>query len=383
MAEYQLPEMLRTPLEELVLQIKVLRLGMAAPFLQKALEPPSPQAIDSAIQLLKDLNALHADEELTPLGHHLANLPVHPRIGRMILFGAIFSCLDPVLTIASALGFKEPFYIPLHKQEEADRIKKEFSANHESDHIAILNAYKGWERSRFLGNERQYSWNHFLSTRTLEMLSNMKRQFVELLYNIGFVSSTDPKDPLVNANSNEIMLIKAVLCAGLYPNVAKIVPGKRTAKLYTNQDGKVAFHPKSVNYEQPQFKSQFLIYFTKMRSSSIFIHDSTVVSPFPLLFFGGSIDNGKDGDQEVITVDKWIVFQAPGHIASLVKDLRHQLDNVLKEKIANPNMLLYQVGSDEPSSRLIQTIINLITTEDYSSQHQRLAQGKHLYTRRN
>lgn len=43
----------------------------------------------------------------------MANLPVNPRIGKIILFGAIFSCLDPVLTIASALGFKEPFSIPL------------------------------------------------------------------------------------------------------------------------------------------------------------------------------------------------------------------------------------------------------------------------------
>ena len=52
-------------------------------------------------------------EELTALGYHLARLPVVPRVGRMILFGAIFSCLDPVLTIAGSLDFKEPFYIPL------------------------------------------------------------------------------------------------------------------------------------------------------------------------------------------------------------------------------------------------------------------------------
>ena len=58
-------------------------------------------------------NALTADEELTPLGYHLANLPVNPRIGKIILFAAMFSCLDPVLTIASSLGFKEPFVIPL------------------------------------------------------------------------------------------------------------------------------------------------------------------------------------------------------------------------------------------------------------------------------
>ena len=57
--------------------------------------------------------ALDNNEELTPLGYHLATLPVDPRIGKMILFGAIFSCLDPVLTVSSSLGFKEPFVCPL------------------------------------------------------------------------------------------------------------------------------------------------------------------------------------------------------------------------------------------------------------------------------
>lgn len=58
-------------------------------------------------------NALDAHEGLTPLGYHLAALPVNPRIGKMILFGAIFSCLDPVLAVASVLGFKDPFVFPL------------------------------------------------------------------------------------------------------------------------------------------------------------------------------------------------------------------------------------------------------------------------------
>ena len=58
-------------------------------------------------------NALDDEERLTPLGYHLANLPVNPRIGKIILFAAMFSCLSPVLTIASSLGFKEPFVIPL------------------------------------------------------------------------------------------------------------------------------------------------------------------------------------------------------------------------------------------------------------------------------
>ena len=100
MADFQLPEMLRTPLEELVLQIKILKLGLARPFLEKAIEAPPPKAVNDAVELLKDLvrmsgccvlfcvfdlfsfqQALTPSEELTPLGYHLANLPVHPVLG--------------------------------------------------------------------------------------------------------------------------------------------------------------------------------------------------------------------------------------------------------------------------------------------------------------
>lgn len=52
-------------------------------------------------------------EELTPLGYHLARMPVDPHVGKVLLFGAIFSCIDPIATIAASLGFKDAFYMPL------------------------------------------------------------------------------------------------------------------------------------------------------------------------------------------------------------------------------------------------------------------------------
>ena len=71
-------------------------------------------------------NALDGNEELTPLGYHLAALPVSPRIGKMILFGAIFSCLDPVLTVASVLGFKDPFVFPLVSSNRPNSLPTQF-----------------------------------------------------------------------------------------------------------------------------------------------------------------------------------------------------------------------------------------------------------------
>ncbi|NWW27364.1 DHX36 helicase, partial [Falcunculus frontatus] len=367
--DYQLPEILRTPLEELCLQIKILKLGGIAYFLSKLMDPPSRDAVMLAVNHLMELNALDRQEELTPLGVHLARLPVEPHIGKMILFGALFCCLDPVLTIAASLSFKDPFVIPLGKEKVADARRKELSKNSKSDHLTVVNAFTGWEEARSCGfrNERDYCWEHFLSANTMQMLHNMKGQFAEHLLAAGFVNSRNPKNPKSNTNSGNEKLLKAVICAGLYPKVAKIRPSfskkRKMVKVCTKTDGSVNIHPKSVNVEETEFHYNWLVYHLKMRTSSIYLYDCTEVSPYCLLFFGGDISIQKDKDQDTIAVDEWIVFQSPARIAHLVKNLRQELDDLLQEKIENP----HPVDWNDTKSRdtaVLTAIIDLITTQE-------------------
>ena len=67
-----------------------------------------------------------------------AQLPMDPQSGRMILMGAIFSCCDPILSVAASLSFRDPFYVPLGEEKIADEIRKEFSGPYKSDHIALV-----------------------------------------------------------------------------------------------------------------------------------------------------------------------------------------------------------------------------------------------------
>ncbi|XP_008298318.1 ATP-dependent DNA/RNA helicase DHX36 [Stegastes partitus] len=389
---YQLPEIMRTPLEELCLQIKILKLGSIGRFLEKALDPPTEKAINLAIKNLTDLNALDRTENLTALGFHLARLPVEPHIGKLILFGALLGCLDPVLTIAASLSFKDPFFIPLGKEKMADMRRKTLSRNSKSDHLTIVNAFQGWEEAKQRGAryEREYCWDNFLSANTLQMLHNMKGQFAEHLMHTGFVSSKDPKDPKSNVNSDNEKLIKAVIVAGLYPKVAMIRPShskKRPGvKVYTQADGKVCIHPKSVNAEETEFNYTWLIYHLKMRTSSIFLYDCTEVSPFSLLFFGGDITIQKDEDQETIAVDQWIVFRSPARIAHLVKSLKNELDSLLQEKIRNPAPVDWQ-NRQSKDCAVITAIIDLITTQEkptgsskgYGRTWASAPRGQHMY----
>ncbi|XP_053479622.1 LOW QUALITY PROTEIN: ATP-dependent DNA/RNA helicase DHX36 [Ictalurus furcatus] len=382
---YQLPEIQRTPLEELCLQIKILKLGPIASFLRKTLDPPSDRAIELAITHLMDLNALDRNEELTPLGFHLARLPVEPHIGKMILFGALLACLDPVLTIAASLSFKDPFFIPRGRKKIADQRRKILSKNTKSDHLTVVNAFQGWEEAKRRGYrcEREYCWDNFLSANTLQMLQNMKGQFAEHLLAAGFVSSKDPKHLGANINSENEKLLKAVIVAGLYPKVAKIRPSphkKRPipAKVYTKADGKVCIHPKSVNSEETQFHYTWLIYHLKMRTTSIFLYDCTEVSPFSLLFFGGDISIQKDKEQETIAVDEWIVFQSPARIAHLVKDLKKELDLLLEEKIKRPRPVDWSDRASKDCA-VISAIVDLITTQETATSSQEPYRKSHQH----
>ena len=74
-------------------------LGSPEDFLSKALDPPQLQVISNAMNVLRKIGACEPDEpKLTPLGQHLAALPVNVKIGKMLIFGAIFGCLEPVVS---------------------------------------------------------------------------------------------------------------------------------------------------------------------------------------------------------------------------------------------------------------------------------------------
>lgn len=126
MAEQQVPEILRLSLQDLVLRVKICKLGGIEQTLLDALDPPSPKNIRRAIDALVDVKALTAGEELTPLGRQLAKLPLDVFLGKLILLGSIFKCLDVTLTIAAILSSKSPFSAPMGARSQADLARLAF-----------------------------------------------------------------------------------------------------------------------------------------------------------------------------------------------------------------------------------------------------------------
>lgn len=339
---YQLPEILRTPLQELCLQIKSLQFGSISAFLSKALQPPETLAVQNAIDLLKTIGALDEMEELTSLGRHLSTLPLDPKVGKMLLMGAVFQCLEPALTIAAALAYRDPFVLPIDRKEEADEAKRSFAGDSYSDHICWLKAFDAWQLAKHRGQEYQFCWQKFLSSSSLQMMENMRNQFCDLLTDIGFIDkSSGPK--AYNRYSADTEMVCAVLCAGLFPSVVQCKPrGKRTA-FFTKEDGKVSLHPSSVNSHVTSFPLPYLVYSDKVKTSSIYIRESTNISDYALLMFGGSLTPSHSG-KGIEMLGGYLHFSAPEKTMKIVKNLRWELDRLLQRKIDEPGLDITVVG---------------------------------------
>uniref|UniRef100_A0A665UW36 ATP-dependent RNA helicase DHX29 n=1 Tax=Echeneis naucrates TaxID=173247 RepID=A0A665UW36_ECHNA len=361
--DYSIPEILRVPLEELCLHIMKCEYGSPEDFLSRALDAPQPQSVSNAVNLLRKIGACHPTNHLlTPLGHHLASLPVNVKIGKMLIYGAILGCLEPIATIAAAITEKSPFFTPMNRKDEAD-VTKAALALANSDHLTIYNAYLGWKNSQVDGlrAEMSYCRKHFLNRTALITIEDVKYELMKMMEQAGFWSprsSSHSKLQVALPSKQQISVLNAVLTAGLYDSVARVLctPSvdvlERVACTVETPQGRAQVHPSSVNRNLQTHG--WLLYQEKVKYTKIYLRDTTLISPFPMLLFGGDIDI--QHRERLITLDGWIHFQAPVRIGVIFKHLRKLMDSLLEKKLENPRMNL-------EGERTIHIILDLIKSE--------------------
>ncbi len=210
--EFTDPEILRTNLAAVILQMKAWRLGDVEEF--PFVEPPERKHVNDGYRLLQELGAVDDRRRLTRLGGDLARLPVDPRIGRMLLEAARQSCLDEVLVIASALSVQDPRERPLEARQAADEAHARY-ADEQSDFVAYLNLWRDYreQRKHLSRNKlRQYCRERFLSPVRMRDWEDIHGQLRELM------SSTGQR---INDGPAEGEVIHRALLSGLLSNVAR------------------------------------------------------------------------------------------------------------------------------------------------------------------
>ncbi|GAB5899578.1 ATP-dependent RNA helicase HrpA [Mycolicibacterium mageritense] len=207
---YTDPEILRTNLAAVILQMAALQLGDIAEF--PFLDPPDARSVRDGVQLLQELGAFDAAGALTDVGRRLARLPLDPRIGRMILAADAEGCVREVLIIAAALSIPDPRERPVDREEAARQKHARFADEH-SDFVSYLNlwSYLSEQRKERSGNAfRRMCREEFLHYLRIREWQDLVGQLRSIARDIGITESDEPADPA---------RIHAALTAGLLSHV--------------------------------------------------------------------------------------------------------------------------------------------------------------------
>ena len=350
-----LPEMLRADLQDTCLDIKAQAFKVPIrEFLAEAIEPPAPKAVDASVLNLQALDALTGDEQITPLGRLLASMPVHPALGKMIVLGIIFRCLDPMLLLGAAAGERGIFINPLERRREASAARMSFVLGTGSDHMAFLNAMR--EMRRIRDNDGvsamfDFARENFIHIGAFRSVDSAAQQIESILEDAGLVPTTsfvsrghsEFGHPSLNENSHRTGLIKALVLAGVHPNLAACAGG-RTFR--TPGEKGALIHPSSVNVpkekaDQERFKYGTLLSYSTLSSANdsktIFLRDTTESTPLMVTLFGGRLQISTDSDSSnssprIIEVDNWLPFYVQSQNSRAVKtilEFRKALERLL------------------------------------------------------
>ena len=235
------PEMLRVPLTKVVLDVKLLDMGSPQNVLALAMDPPELRSVSRTVLALQEMGALlttvdgrqdREDGDLTVLGEVLARLPVDVRLGKLIVLGHIFGVLVEAVIIAAGLNGKSIFTSPFNKRVEAYKNRLHWADRSFSDCLAILNAFRAWERKRRggefntretqNGKSREASWcrSNFLQ---LKQLEEMRVQVEEISRNLTMMDITplaiQSEDSVSQSTSEEkFFILQLIMFGAFYPN---------------------------------------------------------------------------------------------------------------------------------------------------------------------
>ncbi len=189
--QYTAPEILRTNLASLILQMAAL--GLGAPETFPFLDAPDTRLLNDGYRLLQELSAVDGDRRITRLGRRMAGLPVDPRLARILLEAGRTRCLAEALVIAAFLSIQDPRERPADQAESADEKHAQF-ADGRSDFVMVLNLWRAAREQASGGNRvlRRWCRENFLSFVRLREWQDLHEQLRHVTASQDLATNTEP-----------------------------------------------------------------------------------------------------------------------------------------------------------------------------------------------
>ncbi|XP_075683949.1 ATP-dependent RNA helicase DHX30 isoform X2 [Rhinoderma darwinii] len=390
MPTFQVAEILRTPLENLVVQAKIHTPEMTAvEFLSQALESPDRCAITDAVRFLQEIKVLDQKEELTLLGQRVASISTDPSLAKAIVLASIFRCLHPMLVIVACLT-KDPFNGGIMNRSEVNKVKAMFNGQSCSDHLVFTRVYQAWKEVLSMGNSASrgdFMEDHMLSKSAMRFIQGLITQFSSNVLDASLVYEANEcvnRFAQCNQLSDYDELVKGVLLAGLYPKLIQVrrghvVRGKFRPNnlMYKTKSGPVLLHKSTVNREVKNFSMPWLTYFQAVKSTGVvFVRDSSMVHPLAVLLMTASAVTVRDhGEQMVVALSDTdlLKLESNHRTIALLGDLRLALSRMvernLQDQLPPPSS-----QEEEQYSQLLYILVELLNSTAYCFSDQTAAE---------
>ncbi|CAK9144132.1 unnamed protein product [Ilex paraguariensis] len=259
MSPTSIPEIQRINLGMITLSLKAMGINDLLSF--DFMDPPSPQALISAMEQLYSLGALDEEGLLTKLGRKMAEFPLEPPLSKMLLASVDLGCSDEILTIIAMIQTGNIFYRPREKQAQADQKRAKFFQP-EGDHLTLLAVYEAWKAKNFSG---PWCFENFVQSRSLRRAQDVRKQLLSIMDKY--------KLDVVGAGKNFTKIRKAI-AAGFFFHAARKDPQEGYRTLVENQP--VYIHPSSALFQR---QPDWVIYHELVMTTKEYMREVTVVDP--------------------------------------------------------------------------------------------------------
>ncbi|KAL3604403.1 hypothetical protein D5086_005262 [Populus alba] len=234
------PEILRSNLANTVLTLKKLGIDDLVHF--DFMDPPAPETLMRALEVLNYLGALDDEGNLTKLGEIMSEFPLDPQLSKMLVVSPEFNCSNEILSISAMLSVPNCFVRPREAQKAADEAKARFG-HIDGDHLTLLNVYHAYKQNN---EDPSWCYENFVNHRALKAADNVRQQLVRIMARFNLkLCSTD-----FNSRDYYINIRKAIL-AGYFMQVAHL---EQSGHYLTVKDNQVVhLHPSNCLDHKPEW----------------------------------------------------------------------------------------------------------------------------------
>ncbi|KAK3392177.1 P-loop containing nucleoside triphosphate hydrolase protein [Sordaria brevicollis] len=290
MDESPTPEIQRTSLSSVVLQLKALGIEDLLGF--DFLDPPPTELLIKSLNMLYALGALNSAGQLTRVGRQMGEFPAEPMLAKALIAATAEGCVDEMLTIVSMLGeVATLFFRPKDKKVHADSARARFTVKDGGDHLTLLNVYNQWVDADY---SPIWAKENFLTQRSLTRARDVRDQLAKLCDRV-----LEGSTSTCGGVSNMQPILRA-LTAAFFLNAARLNRGGDGYRTLKN-NMTVYVHPSSVvkGMDPPP---KVIIYHELVVTTKEFVRSVIPIDAKWLTEFGGHYYDAKD--VESMTVKK-------------------------------------------------------------------------------